>query len=150
MAITSTKSNKVYYDKKEENISSSITTIKPSLRTAQEILDDKTKSIGYLYDGVNVVSTEISNKNCLAKHVQVIDKEQTKIKYFLLTSIHGELYNPWGLYVKKNISDYASQGGKSHWNFKEVNEETFNRYLNFLKTRNEAHLSIAERNVKDA
>lgn len=49
----------------------------------------------------------------------------------------GKFFNPYGM--------YASRANYERW--LQVNEKTFNFYLNFLKTKNQSFLLNAERNA---
>jgi hypothetical protein len=129
----------------------SISTIKPTDKTVDQILDDIPIGIGYFHNGQTLEKTTLSNPECLAKQITIDNnKGGKKHKYYILFSIEAQLFNPWGLYSKNKVKNYLERSGRSFWNFKEVKEQTFNRYLRFLETRNESHLNICERETKDA
>lgn len=66
-------------------------------------------------------------------------------RYYLKVGQHGKLFNPIGLFSEGNNKKFNSKFGKKEWNFKEVNQEIFNMYINFLTTKNTAWLNNAER-----
>ena len=68
-----------------------------------------------------------------------------RIKFFVKRGRHGRLYNPIGLYSEGTANKQLRHAGKPEWEFKETTERTFDFYINFLKTKNSAWLSNAER-----
>jgi hypothetical protein len=68
-----------------------------------------------------------------------------KNKFFVKRGSHGRLYNPIGLYTEGTANSQLRHAGKPAWEFREATEKTFNFYIQFLKTKNSAWLSNAER-----
>jgi hypothetical protein len=76
-------------------------------------------------------------------------------RFYLLfsTSGHdiGHMVNPYGIYFNKNdLKREQAKTGRDRYEFREVSEDTFNKYIDFLITRNESFLRVAERMVLDA
>jgi len=65
--------------------------------------------------------------------------------YYVKQNRYGSLYNPQGMYSERNQAKMNRYGAK--WSFKEVTQKTFDQYLKFLETKNEAWLSNAEREM---
>ena len=74
------------------------------------------------------------------------DEEATE-KYYVKRGKHGRLFNPMGLFSEGNSGKMLKHAGKLEWTLQVVNQKCFDYYINFLRTRNEAHLSNAERQV---
>ena len=68
-------------------------------------------------------------------------------KYYVKRGKHGRLFNPIGLFSEGNSGKIMKHSGKLEWTLQSVNQKCFDYYINFLRTRNEAHLSNAERQV---
>lgn len=63
--------------------------------------------------------------------------------HYYIKTHNGKFFNPYGLYDKGE--EFKSIGGLKQWRYIKVNENTFNMYLSFLKTKNTVWLSNAER-----
>ncbi|NDB58966.1 hypothetical protein EB001_10995, partial [bacterium] len=68
-------------------------------------------------------------------------------KFFIKIGTYGKVFNPIGMYSEGQNNKFLSKIGRQEWQFKEVNEKTFDLYLNFLSTKNIAWLSNAEREL---
>lgn len=68
-------------------------------------------------------------------------------KFFIKTGVYGKIYDPIGLYSEGTAAKFLARAGKKAWEFKEVNSKVFNMYLSFLKTKNKAWLTNAEREL---
>jgi hypothetical protein len=79
----------------------------------------------------------------LAKSVQTTDS----IRYFIKVGTHGRVYNPIGMYSEGKESKFLAKIGKNEWVFKSVNKDIFDKYVNFLRTKNIAWLNNAERDM---
>jgi len=92
------------------------------------------------------------NGKVLAKKICYYDTDNNLVKqktrYQIKIGAYGRIYNPIGLYSEGRSNKYSSKTGKDEWRMKEVNENIFNLYLSFLKTKNNAHLIIAERGLQ--
>lgn len=66
-------------------------------------------------------------------------------RYYVKQGPHGKLFNPVGLYQEGKIS--RKRAGESQWKYREVNKKVFDLYTQFLKTKNTAWLTNAEREV---
>lgn len=65
--------------------------------------------------------------------------------YYVRGSSDGHFYDPLGMYDERKHNKFKGHHGKFHFDYIEVNERTFNFYLNYLKTKNKAYLLNAER-----
>lgn len=90
-------------------------------------------------------------KNPLAKtdNDKVVAKKlvNTKTRYFVKAGPYGKLFNPIGLYSEGRGNRFVAKSGKNLWSFKEVNNKVFSLYVSFLKTKNTAWLTNAEREM---
>lgn len=90
-------------------------------------------------------------KNPLAKtdNDKVVAKKlvNTKTRYFVKAGPYGKLFNPIGLYSEGHGNRFVAKSGKNLWSFKEVNNKVFDLYVSFLKTKNTAWLTNAEREM---
>lgn len=94
----------------------------------------------------NVVAKSIQNK----KGKNIVSS-QNYCTYFLRISPNLKLYNPINRLspVKdKRQYNFIDSVCKEKWMFKEVNKQTFDKYLTFLKTKNISWLKDAERELK--
>jgi hypothetical protein len=66
-------------------------------------------------------------------------------KYYVKRGRYGRLYNPIGLYSEGQSGKQMRHAGRPEWTFQETGKEVFDKYLNFLKTKNAAWLNNAER-----
>lgn len=87
------------------------------------------------------LNTETSNA-CAKK---VITDQSTK--YFIKTGLYGKIYDPIGLYSEGTGAKFLARAGKKAWEFKQVNAKVFDMYLTFLRTKNKAWLTNAEREL---
>jgi len=86
---------------------------------------------------------DLDGSDVLAKKI-VTD---TKTKYFIKVGPYGKIYNPIGIFSEGRSNKFLRQSGKPEWDFEEVNSKIFNLYLSFLRTKNIAHLNLAEREL---
>ncbi len=84
-----------------------------------------------------------NSSNILAKQVV----SNNGVKYFIKTGPNGKIFNPMGMFSEGNNNKFLARLGKNQYNFKSVNQEIFNMYLNFLSTKNLAWLNNAERGL---
>tara|TARA_R110000765_G_scaffold142442_2_gene243664 strand:- start:610 stop:990 length:381 start_codon:yes stop_codon:yes gene_type:complete len=68
-----------------------------------------------------------------------------RVKYYVKRGRYGKLYNPIGMYSEGTAKKQMRHAGRPEWEFKETNETVFNKYINFLRTKNIAWLNNAER-----
>lgn len=76
-----------------------------------------------------------------------IIREDGTIKYLIRTGDDRKLYNPASIYDTVENKKFLETIARNQNNFKEVNMMTFNLYLRFLKTKNTAYLTQAEREI---
>jgi hypothetical protein len=86
---------------------------------------------------------DTENDDTFAK--KIIGTNSTK--YYIKTGTYGKIYNPIGLFSEGTANKFMSKIGKKAWQFKEVNSKIFDMYVNFLKTKNTAWLTNAEREL---
>lgn len=84
------------------------------------------------------------DKKALAKCVTLPNGVQ---KFYIKIGQYGRIYNPIGMYSEGNNNKFLNKIGKSAWEFKEVNKEIFDMYVNFLRTKNLAWINNAERGL---
>ncbi len=95
---------------------------------------------------------DIYGKDCVDESTavakQVIHENHRKSHYVLKCNFgidSGHFYNPDGMWTTENKT--IGQIGKEKYTFSKVDEDTFNLYLKFLKTKNKNYLTNAERSV---
>lgn len=91
----------------------------------------------------NSICYDENNKRICAK--KIIRLNNT-IKYLIKTGEDRKLYNPLSIFSQQN-KNFLETISRNHNAFKEVNGMAFNLYLRFLKTKNEAYLHQAEREI---
>ena len=69
----------------------------------------------------------------------------SKTRFFIKRGRYGKLYNPIGMYSEGTEKKQLRHAGRPEWEFREETEKVFNFYIQFLKTKNSAWLSNAER-----
>lgn len=84
--------------------------------------------------------TEEDEARSYAKKVQHGDH----ITYWVKINKRGLLYNPLGIY-NLAIEKRVKRNSKDNWVFRKVSEDVFANYIEFLKTKNESYLRMAER-----
>lgn len=87
-----------------------------------------------------------SENHAFAK--KIINTTNNTARYFIKVGTYGRPYNPIGLYSEGQNNKFLTKAGKPLYSFKEVNEKTFNFYINFLSTKNTAWLSNTERELE--
>lgn len=84
-----------------------------------------------------------NENNALAKIISI----NSKNKYYIKVGSYGKIYNPMGLYSEGTSNKFLAKVGKNAWEFTEVNQKVFDMYVNFLRTKNQAWLNNAEREM---
>ncbi len=72
--------------------------------------------------------------------------DEEKQDYYVKINSGGFFYNPIGIY--NNLGDntaFDNRKGKPVFAYRRVGQEAFNLYVSFLKTKNQAYLTNAER-----
>lgn len=72
---------------------------------------------------------------------------QSSTKFYIKTGVYGKVYDPIGMFSEGTAAKFLARTGKKAWNYKQVNSKVFDMYLSFLKTKNKAWLSNAEREL---
>ena len=70
-----------------------------------------------------------------------------KTNYYVKRGKHGRLFNPIGMFSEGQSRKQMRHAGKPEWSLQATNRKVFDLYINFLKTRNAAWLTNAEREV---
>ena len=71
----------------------------------------------------------------------------TTTKHYIKKGKHGRLFNPIGLYSEGQAKKRMNHAAKMEWTLQSVTPKTFKFYLDFLRTKNEAYLNNAEREI---
>lgn len=69
-------------------------------------------------------------------------------KYYIKTGAYGRVFNPLGMYSEGKQSKFVARIGRNEYEFKQVNQQIFNMYVQFLATKNLAWLNNAERELR--
>ena len=114
---------------------------KPSPKNANEMQDEDSRDV----IAYTVLLEEVgeNDPSAYAKTVRINGK---KI-YYVKQDKYGKLYNPRGMYSEGNESKELRHAGRPNWIFRDVEKKVFDYYLKFLKTKNEAWLTNAEREL---
>lgn len=96
----------------------------------------------YIDSNRNPRSSSETSDVCAKK---VIGEQSTK--FFIKTGLYGKVYDPIGLYSEGTGAKFLARAGKKAWEFKQVNSKVFDMYLSFLRTKNKAWLTNAEREL---
>lgn len=98
----------------------------------------------YLDDeGFSLCKDEQDKKVCAKK----MTRANGSIKYLIKTGEDKKLYNPISIYDNKDNKRFLETISRNQNLFKEVNYNSFYLYLRFLKTKNVAYLTNAEREI---
>ncbi len=73
--------------------------------------------------------------------------ESDNPQYYIKVGLYGKIFNPIGLYSEGKANKFMSKVGKNEFQFTRVNQKVFDMYVNFLRTKNTAWLSNAEREL---
>lgn len=92
------------------------------------------------YDDDDFLAAERRDE-AYAKIVVTDDKN----RYYIKQGPYGRLFNPIGMYHEGKSNH--KRAGESQWKYREVNKKVFDLYLQFLKTKNKAWLTTANREV---
>ena len=90
-------------------------------------------------------SNPITTKETSAFAKKIVTPNKTR--YFIKVGVHGKIYNPIGLFSEGTSNKFLARAGKKAWDFKEVNSKVFDMYVNFLRTKNIAWLTNAQREI---
>lgn len=112
-----------------------------TIRGSQDFLDDD-QNPRLKSDGPTVLAKRIFYYDDSSEIVK------SKTRYQIKVGAYGRIYNPIGMYSEGHSNKFSSKSGKEEWRMKEVNENIFTLYLSFLKTKNIAHLTLAERGLQ--
>ena len=94
-------------------------------------------------EGFSLCSNEEDKRICAKK----IIRANGTIKYMIKTGEDKKLYNPVSIYDNKDNKRFLETISRNQNLFKEVNYNSFYLYLRFLKTKNVAYLTNAEREI---
>ena len=112
--------------------------------------DDKVKVFGedsdlfpILFDeeeGEEIISAQHRKNSCA--YCSLTNERK---RYFIKSNSRGNFLNPIGLYDENRQNKHVKHLGRPEWLYKEVSYKVFVRYINFLRSKNQAHLKNAER-----
>ena len=94
-----------------------------------------------------------NNLPCLIEKEKILDdvkmfaysiQHGNVITYFCKVDKHGRLYNPIGMNSQNEVRR-NKQRSRDNWQFRKQEKKVFDYYLQFLKTKNPAHLNVAQR-----
>lgn len=80
-------------------------------------------------------------------YAQSVPNEHGTMHYFVKANKYGKLFNPTGMYTEGHHKRFNKVLGAQEFQFKKVNLRVFELYTSFLKTKNTAWLSNAEREM---
>jgi len=96
----------------------------------------------FIDDKKNPRSSSESADVCAKK---IIGNKSTR--FYIKTGLYGKIYDPIGLFSEGTGAKFLARAGKKAWEFKQVNSKVFDMYLSFLRTKNKAWLTNAEREL---
>ena len=101
----------------------------------------------YTVSGSHDFIDDLSDKKAEDRHEAhaKFSPDGGKIKFFAKIGKHGRLYNPIGMYSEGTSARNVKHAGRPEWVFRQVTKKVFDYYIQFLKTKNAAWLSNAER-----
>lgn len=95
------------------------------------------------FDEDNNPTVDENSTDVLAKKTV----SDNRSRFYIKIGPFGKIYNPIGIFSEGRGNKYLKKAGKEEWPFEEVNNRVFNLYLSFLRTKNQAHLNMAEREL---
>ena len=120
-----------------EELESSLTSPRDNKKEVKMSVDSRA-SVCYT---IGLETVEEENPVAYAKRVSV----EGTVSHYIKQDKYGNLFNPQGLYSERNESKNTRYN--KTWSFKSVTPKSFDLYLRFLETKNEAWLSNAEREL---
>lgn len=84
-----------------------------------------------------------THKNAYAIKISI----GNRTKYYVKRGNDGRIFNPIGMFSEGTSTKQVKHAGKGVWNFKEIKEDVFDLYINFLLTKNVSYLRNAEREL---
>lgn len=94
-------------------------------------------------EGFSFCDKEDDKRVCAKKLIRA----NGTIKYMIKTGEDKKLYNPVSIYDNRENKRFLETISRNQNLFKEVNYNSFYLYLRFLKTKNVAYLTNAEREI---
>jgi len=79
------------------------------------------------------------------------DNDKSYGRYYIKLDPNSKIFNPKKILSpieEKNSLSFINNICKSEWDFKEVTPQVFQKYINFLKTKNLSWLKDAQRDIK--
>lgn len=136
----------------EKELQASLTTAKKTPINKSSGIFDLPKELYYTLFGNHSLLDEHGNpltdgeETAFAKQIL----NGTRYKYYIKVGAGGHLYNPLGLYASSEKNRHNATDkirGRPQFRFTEVNHTVFNYYIAFLRTKNNAWLKNAEREM---
>lgn len=118
----------------------------------EKVLADKTKESVVYYTMVGLQDHMDSDNR------PVITQDMSKVfaktittngntKFYIKTGTYGKIFNPIGMFSEGKNNKFVARTGRNEYEFKSVNQNIFDMYINFLSTKNLAWLNNAERGL---
>lgn len=82
-------------------------------------------------------------EKCPLQPREVVAKTMGDMICCIMASDYGILYNPHEIGIDINRKD--RERGRYYYNLRRCNPVCFNEYISFLRSKNKAHLTIAQR-----
>jgi hypothetical protein len=119
---------------------------KPTFLDGVKITKDKAANAISFFYGQGAIPVPES-KGVYAKKIEYENGSQEFFVKFATTGPGvGQILNPWGkYYVEGDELKYENQYGRFRYEYRKVTEDSFNKYLQFLRTRNEKYILQAQR-----
>ena len=113
-----------------------------------EVLEfaDNTDPIETLYSSDGSIIEKVTTKTAQAVAKRV--KMESGMLYYLKAGPDG-LYDPLGMYSAGSQNLQCQRFGKAVWDYKKVNQFTFDLYIKYLLTKNKTYLTQANREMKN-
>lgn len=119
--------------------SPNVDTIDKNYKSAQDMYYTLYGDHEYIDEEGNPRTNDDKNNKILARN--------SNGKFYIKIGAHGRIFNPIGMYSEGRHQKFLSKIGKNEFDFAKVNQKVFDLYLNFLRTKNTAWLSNAEREL---
>lgn len=125
---------------------------KPSYIEGINLVDKKSTTDVVEFHFANLGEiTDNTNSSYAMKREFPNGRKEYFVKFATAGSASGKMLNPWGPnYQPGDEFKFETQMGRKKYEFRQVGEEIFHNYIQFLRTRNERYILIAEREINNA
>lgn len=108
----------------------------------EDYLNDKEEIVGYAYINQLLHQIDINHPQCCAKSIKSQNTKTTR--YFILEGQDKTIYNP--LEVNQREINNVIRGNK-FWNWIKTSKDTFELYLQYIKTGNAHYYRTVEKRI---